>query len=44
MHTHTHTRGPVTKHIGELESHIRAMYDDLVEEFQKKKEQTQVRG
>jgi hypothetical protein len=35
-------RGPVTKHIEDLEAHIRAMYDDLVEEFAKKKEQTQV--
>jgi len=33
----------VAKHIEDLEAHIRAMYDDLVEEFSRKKEQAQVR-
>ena len=37
-------RGPVTKHIEDLEAHIRAMYDDLVEEFSRKKEHAQVRN
>jgi hypothetical protein len=35
--------GPVTKHIEDLEAHIRAMYDDLVAEFARKKEQGLVR-
>ena len=35
-------RGPVTQHIEKLENHIRSMYDDLVDEFNKKKETAKV--
>ena len=33
-------RGPITKHIEGLEHHIRAMYEELVEEFDDKKDKS----
>jgi hypothetical protein len=30
-------RGPITRHIEGLETHIRAMYEELVGEFKEKK-------
>eukprot|EP00520_Triparma_pacifica_P017342 CAMPEP_0118652876 /NCGR_PEP_ID=MMETSP0785-20121206/11546_1 /TAXON_ID=91992 /ORGANISM="Bolidomonas pacifica, Strain CCMP 1866" /LENGTH=1434 /DNA_ID=CAMNT_0006545411 /DNA_START=134 /DNA_END=4435 /DNA_ORIENTATION=+ len=35
-------RGPISKHIEGLEKHVRSMYDELVVEFQKKKDNSRV--
>jgi hypothetical protein len=35
-------RGPISKHIEGLEKHVRSMYDELVVEFQKKKDSSRV--
>jgi len=35
-------RGPISKHIEGLEKHVRSMYDELVVEFQKKKDSSRM--